>query len=167
MGDGPNGLFALTISMFDALASGSVVADFVQPIVSFVAISLLAAGLWAGMALFFGSADGTEKNEQDFVMISSLGFCLLVFGALMFVAVSGGNAKVGALSALASFATILSGVAHKVTVAQSAGSEFDAPNKLDANVSKTYAAAMASQSALLANAGARNSRFVPKRPYQP
>lgn len=128
------------------------------------ALSVLTAGLWAIMAVLFADDSEQHNHEQDFVIATSLGYCLILFAGVIAFSVGVGNHLMGALAAIASLATVLAGVAQRVFAAE-ARSRIHSANEGERSLSALRAHAMATQSAKLASAGARTTRFVPKQPF--
>ena len=143
--------FALPVNIADSVAIGT-------------ALSVLTAGLWAIMAVLFADESVQHNEEQDFVIATSLGYCLILFACLIALAVGIGEHAIGALASVASLATVVAGVAQRVFSAEARSRKMVTKSK-ESSLSLLHAQSMAAQSARLASAGARSSRFVPKQPY--
>lgn len=124
-------------------------------------LSVLTAALWAIMAVLFADDSDQHSSEQDFVISVSLGFCLILFACLIALSVGVGQYEVGALASVASYVTVLAGVAQRVFSAEERARTAQR-KQVEGRFSLVQAQSMASQSAKLASVGARSSRFVPK-----
>lgn len=143
--------FALPINIADTIAIGA-------------ALSVLTAGLWAIMAVLFADDSDQHNQEQDFVISTSLGYCLILFASLIAVSVGVGDTTIGALASVASMATVLAGVAQRVFSAEERSRKMKS-SEGQSSLSLLHAQSMATQSAKLASVGARSARFVPKQPF--
>lgn len=164
--EGANGLLNAGAAMLSAHPSGLVTGQVAQSTMAFLALIVFTTALWALMASIFAHSDGSETGDEDFVVMAALAICLTIFAVIAGMSVWFSNSQVGALAAVASFATLLTGIAHRICIIEAkVAKSGDAP--IAKSFSSARAGAMAGQSATLANVGARSSRFVPKRPFQP
>lgn len=143
--------FAMPVNVADAVAIGA-------------ALSVLTAGLWAIMAVLFADDSDQHNQEQDFVIATSLGYCLILFACLIALSVGVGAHAIGALASVASLATVLAGVTQRVFSAEERARKLKSKQG-ESSLSMLRAQSMAMQSAKLAAVGARSSRFVPKQPF--
>lgn len=128
-------------------------------------LTVMVAAVWALLAIIFAAPNGVENNQLDFVIMLSLGVCLCVFAVILALAIYTSAAVLSAMVCIASFATILAGIAHRVFVIEAEGRKMSVP----ANEGFGLAGArnMQRPNANLAVTANRNNRFVPKRNFQP
>lgn len=162
MGNGSGGLINGLATMLAAEAPFAVPVHIAEALSIAAALSVLTAALWVIMAILF--ADQGEQHEQDFVTATALGYCLILFAILVALAVGVGDPASGALASVASLATVLAGVAQRVFSAE-ARHALQSSKSGESSLSALRAHSMATQSAKLAAAGARTTRFVPKQPF--
>lgn len=164
MADTPGGLIKGLAAMLTAETPFALPVHIAKAVSIAAALSVLTAGLWAIMAILFADDSEQHNQEQDFVIATSLGYCLIMFACLVVLAVGVGKPSIGALASVASMATVLAGVAQRVF---SAEARSRMQNKVEGvgSFSALRAQSMATQSAKLAAAGARSTRFVPKQPF--
>lgn len=129
------------------------------------ALAGLTAGLWAILALAVADDSEAQQKDQDFVVATSLGVCLLLLMPALMLAAWGGDVAMGTLACVASFITVLAGVAHRMFAVAEISER--APQQPMQTLSEKTARSMASQSASLAMSGARTNRFIPKQTYVP
>ena len=164
MAEKPSGLINGLTGMLTDQTPFAVPVHIAKAVSIFAALSVLTAGLWAIMAILFADDSDKHIQEQDFVIATSLGYCLILFASVVVLAVGVGNPAIGALASVASLATVLAGVAQRVFSAE-AQSKMRNTGEGVSSFSALRAQSMATQSAKLATAGARSSRFVPKQPF--
>ncbi len=158
------GLISGLEAMLSAESPFAIPAHIAKMISIAAALSVLTAGLWAIMAIMFADDSVRHNHEQDFVIATSLGYCLILFACVIAFSVGVGNHSIGALASIASLATVLAGVTQRVCAAE-ARSKIRNAKAGENSLSALRAQSMAAQSAKLASAGARTTRFVPKQPF--
>jgi hypothetical protein len=126
---------------------------------------VLTMATWALLAIIFAAPNGTENKQQDFVIMFAMGVCLCVFAIILAIAIYTGATFLSTTICIASFATILAGIAHRVFVIEAEGR--NAAEALNEGFGLVTTPVMARQSAARPMSGRANSRFVPKRNLQP
>lgn len=164
MADKPGGLIDGLASVLTADTPFALPTHIANAVSVVAALSVLTAGLWAIMAILFADDSEQHSQEQDFVIATSLGYCLILFACVVVLAVGVGSPAMGALASVGSLATVLAGVAQRVFSAE-ARSRIRNTGEGERSLSVLRARSMATQSAKLATAGARSTRFVPKQPF--
>ena len=164
MADKPGGLIDGLASVLTSDTPFALPTHIAKAVSVTAALSVLTAGLWAIMAILFADDSEQHNQEQDFVIAASLGYCLILFACVVVLAVGVGNPAMGALASVGSLATVLAGVAQRIFSAE-ARSRIQNIGEGERSLSVLRARSMATQSAKLATAGARSTRFVPKQPF--
>lgn len=123
------------------------------------------SALWALLAIIFAAPNGSENKQQDFVIMLAMGICLCVFALILALAIYTGSSILSANVCIASFATMLAGIAHRVFVIEAENRK--APHALSEGFG-LYNVRPNDNFARAQNmTGSRRDRFVPKRNLQP
>ncbi|WP_018687690.1 hypothetical protein [Ahrensia kielensis] len=132
-------------------------------------LTVMIAAVWALLAIIFAAPNGVENNQLDLVIMLSMGICLCVFAVILALAIYTSAAVLSAMVCIASFATILAGIAHRVFMIEAEGRKMPVPANegfglAGARNMQRPNANLAMSTNMTAN---RNNRFVPKRNFQP
>ena len=162
--EGAGGLISAVAQMLAAETPFALPINVADSVAIAAALSVLTAGLWAIMTVLFADDSDQHSEEQDFVIATSLGYCLILFASLVAVSVGVGETSIGALASVASMATVLAGVAQRVFSAEERAKKSKSIEG-QSSLSQLHAQSMATQSAKLASLGSQSTRFVPKQPF--